>query len=279
MKMKAALGLFGGALCGAVLFAMAPNSDRSRRSRLKPFKNCYIAHRGYYNNDTDRPENSMKAFISAAEHGFGIELDVRLTKDNIPVVIHDEDLYRVCGIHKRVEDVNYSELISYKLFNSDETIPLFEDVLKELNGKVPLVIEIKAEYEVFDICNTVMRKLYCYPGIYCIESFSPFVLKWFKDHEPNVLRGQLSMDFFDTDKEINKPWIVKFGAKNLLTNTFSRPDFISYEWKGAESLPMILHRKVFESNTAAWTVRNKEDLRYAEKYFDMIIFEGFDPKE
>lgn len=279
MNIKKTALIVGGFVGSGVLYSMAPNRDRSRKRRLKPFENTYIAHRGLFDNNTECPENSMKAFLNAIEHGYGIELDVRLTKDGLPVVFHDDDLYRVCGIRKKVSDMNYSELRSYYLFSSEEKIPLFKDVLSMIDGKVPLIIEIKAEYDVFDICNKVMRMLYCYPGYFCIESFSPFVLKWFKDHEPNVLRGQLSMDFFDESKGIIKPWPVKFTAKNLIGNIFSRPDFVSYEFIGANSIPMLIHRKLYEGKSAAWTIRSQEELEYAKKYFDIIIFDGFIPDE
>ena len=277
LKHKAIIaGCLGGA---SALYCMAPNKDQTRDKRLRPFEDHYIAHRGLFDNNTDRPENSKKAFLSAIEMGFGIELDVRLTKDGLPVVFHDDDLYRVCGIHKTVSESNYSELLKYRLFSSDEIIPLFEDVLRLVDGKVPLVIEIKAEYDVAEICEKVMKLLYCYPGHYCIESFSPFVLKWFKDNEPFVLRGQLSMDFFDESKQISKPWFVKFTAKNLMGNVFSRPDFVSYELNGTKSVPMHVHRDIYHGKSAVWTIRNQKDFDYAKKYFDIILFDGFIPDE
>lgn len=264
-------------LAGGALYGMAPNSDRTRRQRLRPFEAVAIAHRGLHDNASDAPENTLPAFRKAVDAGYGIELDVRLTRDGIPVVFHDEDLKRAVGAEEKVEDLTYDELKKFRLFSSEETIPRFEDVLNLIGGKVPLIVEIKAEYDVFEICNKVMRKLYCYPGIYCIESFSPFVLKWFKDHEPNVLRGQLSLDFFDPQLEKKKPWFVKFTAKNLMGNVFSRPDFISYDFHCARNLPLTLSRKLFEAKTAAWTVRSEEDLAFADQFFDIIIFEGFKP--
>ncbi len=265
-------------LAGSALYTMAPNSDRSRRQRLRPFESIAIAHRGLHDNTSDAPENSMAAFKKAVDAGYGIELDVRLTRDGIPVVFHDEDLKRASGGIEKISDLTYEQLKKYKLFSSQETIPLFEDILTMIDGKVPLIIEIKAEYDVFEICDKVMRKLYCYPGDYCIESFSPFVLKWFRDHEPYVLRGQLSLDFFDPQWEQKKPWLIQFTAKNLMGNVFSRPDFISYDFRCAHNLPLTVSRKLFEAKTAAWTVRSQEDLDFADQYFNIIIFEGFEPK-
>ena len=105
----------------------------------------YYAHRGLHDNETDAPENSMNAFKKAIDAGYGIELDVQLTKDRIPVVFHDETLKRVCGVDGRVRDYTYEELQQFRLCRSDERIPLFSDFLKLVDGKVPLIIEIKIQ--------------------------------------------------------------------------------------------------------------------------------------
>lgn len=279
MKKKTMVALFGGLLCGGALGLMAPNGDRSRLAQLQPFEEVPIAHRGLFDNESDHPENSSKAFSLAMQHGFGIELDVRLTKDGVPVVFHDDNLFRICGVRKKAEDCTDEELREYRLFSSEEAIPRLADVLRQINGAVPLVIEIKAEYEVDRICEAVMALLSSYPGVYCIESFSPFVLKWFREKEPQILRGQLSMDFMNPKNETGKPWLVKFAAKNLMGNVFSRPDFISYEFSDAENFAMTVNRKAFAGKSAAWTIRSEDELCYAKKYFDMIIFEGFIPEK
>lgn len=279
MKIKHILTATSIVLSTGFLCCISPNKDRSRRKRLKPFEARKIAHRGLFDNNTGYPENSLPAFKRAIEYGFGIELDVRLTKDGIPIIFHDADLNRVCNINKKVEDLTYKEIKTCTLFDSKEHIPQLSHALQMIDGKVPLIIEIKAEYDVAEISRKTMNLLYRYPGQYCIESFSPLVLSWFEKHEPNVLRGQLSMDFFKEEANIEKPFIVKFAAKNLLTNFISHPDFISYELAGANSIPMILERKLFEVKTAAWGVHSEDDLKFADQYFDIIIFDGFIPKE
>lgn len=274
---KASVGLFSLGVGGAVA-AMAPNGDRDRRTRLRLFESTRFAHRGLHNEKEGIPENSLLAFRKAVEYGYGIELDVRLTADRIPVVFHDDTLLRVCGDSRSVEELTYDQLKSLRLFDTDEMIPLFQEVLDVVNGAVPLIIEIKAEYDVIDICKATMAKLYRYPGFYCVESFSPFVLKWFSIHEPNVLRGQLSMDFMASDCMVKKPKPIRFASKYLFGNVLSKPDFIAYDFHCAESLPLKISRKVYEAKTAAWTVRSEEELTYADGYFDIIIFENFLPK-
>ena len=279
MKIKHVLAAAVTLLGTGYLYSIAPNKDRSRRKRLLPFEVVKIAHRGLFDNQCEYPENSLASFKRAMDYGFGIELDVRLTKDGVPVVFHDEDLERVCGVKKKIAECTYDEISSYTLFHSKEHIPRLNRVLELVNGKVPLIIEIKAEYDVLEICRKTMYQLYQYPGYYCIESFSPFVLSWFEKHEPNVLRGQLAMDFFKEEAQINKPFVVKFAAKNLMTNFISHPDFISYDLDGTDSIPMILERKFHEAKTAAWGIHCEEDMKIAEEFFDIIIFDGFIPKE
>lgn len=102
-----------------------------------------IAHRGYYNNKKGIPENSVLAFKKAIDNNYLIELDVRLTKDQKLVVFHDDNLKRVCGVNKRVKDLTYKELLKYNLFDTTLKVPLFSDVIKLVNGRVPILIETK----------------------------------------------------------------------------------------------------------------------------------------
>ncbi len=261
----------------AALYCMKPNHDEERYRRLQPFENRRIAHRGLHDNKGDTPENSLAAFTKAIQGGYGIELDVRLTKDGIPVVIHDATLRRVAGVNKKIADLTVAEIQFYPLFQSDQRVPTLEEALTLIDGKVPLVVEIKSGGDDNALCQKTMTKLKKYQGDYVLISFSPIVLQWFKKNEPDVLRGQLSMDFFDPWKQRKESWFVKFAQTNLLTNCISKPDFIAYDFRAAEKLPLVISRNLFQAKTAAWTIRNEEELNYAEKYFDIIVFEGFLP--
>ena len=130
-----------------------------------------IAHRGLFNNNSDAPENSLAAFRNALEHGFGMELDVQLTKDGKLVVFHDFDLKRMCGVHKKLTELTYAELEQYSLKNSTEKIPLFSDVLELVNGKVPLVVEIKVDFDYKATTEAAAAMLSEYKGVYCMECF------------------------------------------------------------------------------------------------------------
>ncbi len=94
--------------------------------------------------------------------GFGIELDIQLTKDKIPVVFHDFTLKRVCGAEGKVSDYTYEELRSFTLCESKEHIPLFEEVLGLVSGKVPLIVELKIESADLTLCSVADKLLGAY---------------------------------------------------------------------------------------------------------------------
>ncbi len=253
-------------------YSIAPNK---RKNIDFPFKNFYIAHRGLFNNNTESLENSMSSFRKAIEYGYGIELDVQLTKDGKLVVFHDTSMQRMCVVDRSIYNSTYSEIKKCKLLNSDETIPLFKEVLEEIDGKVPLIVEIKSKKNWKKTTYAVLRELRTYKGKYCIQSFNPLILRIIKKSCPDIIRGQLSTDFFKDFP--NKKWYEKFFMSNLMLNFISRPDFISYNHKWKNQFFYSIFRKVFSGTNVAWTIKSQKELDEAEKVFDGIIFEGFIP--
>ena len=242
---------------------------------MHEFKGWHYAHRGFHDNKTDAPENSAKAMRLAVEKGYGIELDVQLTKDEKVVVFHDATLKRVCGVDASVNSMTYEELQQLRLLNSDEKIPLFSEVLNIIDGKVPLIMEIKMVNAKTRVCELANKELENYQGIYCMESFHPFAVNWYKNNRPDVVRGQLSANFKKEDqKEGFQEWLVHM----LLTNVLARPDFVAYSHKSANNLSRRLTR-AFGATAVAWTIRSQEELDKKHKEFDLFIFEGFVPKE
>lgn len=261
-------------IIGLYLLCLRPNTGR--RDAMKAFGDVYIAHRGFFNNE-DVPENSMPAFLAAVERGYGIELDVRLTKDEQVVVFHDATLLRMCGVAKKVAECTYEELRSYALAGSNERIPLFSEVLKAVDGKVPLIVEIKASERCLRTAEKAAEVLDGYRGKYCIESFNPPVVGWFRKHRPQVIRGQLSTDY--KKDGLGKCVIDRFVLTNLLFNFFARPDFIAYNHKHAGQFSFRLCKRLYKVVCAAWTVRSEEELESVRGKFEVIIFDGFVPGE
>ena len=245
--------------------------------RIKKERTClpvkYYAHRGLYNNSGSAPENTMPAFERAVKAGYGIELDVQLTKDEEVVVTHDFHLKRNCGIEGDVDQFTCEELQQLSVFHSKEHIPLLEDVLKKIDGKVPLLVELKYK-DGSRICEKTCEILDQYQGTYAIESFYPQVLIWYKKHRPGIKRGQLSMNYQKIQGWFRPQYLIMRG---LLLNFLTRPDFIAYDCRSGYSLSLQLCRYCYHCPAYGWTVKSKGQLKKAGKYFDGFIFEGFRP--
>ncbi len=246
------------------------------RPDAAPFRKWLYAHRGLHDNASDAPENSMRAFRKAAEAGFGIELDVQMTKDGVPVVFHDDTLKRVCGVEGKVSQYTYEELQELSLCGTDQKIPKFADVLKLVDGRVPLIVELKIESTDTSVCPAADRLLSEYKGMYCIESFNPLGVLWYRQNRPRVMRGQLADAFY---KEGEYRGLLYFLLQNLLFNWLVKPDFIAYNHKYPGMLSRSICRKIYRSTAAAWTIRSQEELDEAGKHFDIYIFDSFVPEK
>ena len=290
------------------LYCIAPNTGR--QEQMKPFADTYIAHRGLFDNGdgeweimpeevapegkqtmyekektmpnekkTDQadiiPENSIPAFERAVAAGYGIELDTQTTKDGRLVVFHDETLYRMCGVDKKLYECTYEELMKYGLARTDYRIPLFSDVLKVVGGRVPLVVEIKSEGNFKKTTRLTAEQLDSYRGMYCVESFHPLVIRWFRKNRPDVLRGQLSTNFFRST--LKRAWYENIILTNLMLNFLSRPDFVAYNYRYKNQPSFFLCRHLFKVVSAAWTVRSEAVLKKVSNVFEVIIFDSFIP--
>lgn len=256
------------------LFLIAPRM-RGKPDRT-PLLGVLYAHRGLFDNDTDAPENSLPAFRRAIEAGYGIELDVQLSKDGVPVVFHDASLKRMCGVNGKVWEYSLSELKQMKLAHSDAVIPTFAEVLDAVNGKVPLIIEYKLDVPQTKVCRLANEQLLTYPGAYCIESFHPLALQWYRKHRPDIVRGQLGMEYWNDEKYRTNPfvWILSF----LVTNVAARPDFIAYRHSDASNISFRLAKRM-GALAVAWTIKNQAQLAEAKKHFGLFIFDSFIPDQ
>lgn len=260
-----------------VLFLIAMYPGRGRRDRMQTFIRQPIAHRGLHDNRGRAPENTLAAFRLAADNGYGIELDVRETKDGQLVVLHDRNLFRVCGLSRNIDEMNWSEVRSLRIFRSAQGVPRLRDVLSVVGGRVPLIIEIKAE-GVRDAARTsedTALLLDSYEGPACIESFHPSVLRWFKKNRPQMLRGQLSEQFNGLTFPRGP---MAFFLSCCMMNFLTRPDFIAYNVKHRGLLRFRLLHGFFHTVCAAWTVRSEAEMRESADSFEIFIFEGFDPE-
>lgn len=247
---------------------------RTGHPGLADLKGWNYAHRGLH--DETHPENSMAAFRAALEAGFGIELDIHLMKDGNLAVIHDCSLKRTAGADVKITDLTTEELADYRLNGTEETIPIFQQVLDLFAGKAPLIIELKADGSNHkELVTAAVRAMEGYEGAWCMESFDPRCIYELKKHYPHIIRGQLTEDYFVTGN--NLPWALKWALKNQVLNFLTQPDFVAYNWRDHKTLSNTIVRKFWGVQGVAWTLRTKEDFDKAVADNWIPIFENFIP--
>lgn len=257
------------ALILSYIYLTAPGM--AGRKKVHPFFGVKWAHRGLHDMENGVVENSMTAFRRAVEAGYGIELDVHLTRDGKVVVFHDDTFERLCGVEGTVEDTDYSVMKEYFLGESGERIPLLSEVLDMVDGRVPLLIEVKLPGTDTRLCKVLVEELESYDGQYMIQSFNCLALRWLRKHKREVPRGQLSANLTKSD---SKPhFFFRFCVKYLLSNWVGRPDFISYKWADRKNPGLWLNKALFRVPSAAWTLHGDQDMKAARGCFDMYIFE------
>ncbi len=248
------------------------------------------------------PENSMRAFRLAVRYGFGSELDVHLTADGKLVVFHDTTLVRMVGLNRRIEDMTWDELKRIRLLRTDCRIPLLEEVLNlytssraltdRLDARsigtgavvedrlfLPLIIELKAEGNVADLCAHVMEVVDRYPSLnYCIESFDPRVVYWFRRKRPDVIRGQLTENFMKS-REAVRQWgyLMTFGMWSVAPDLLSRPDFIASKYPDRKNIFIRLSHRM-GVHQVNWIIKTREELEIVEREGGLGIFERFVPE-
>lgn len=269
----------------AIIYLLCIMPRMVGRPDHKPFKELMYAHRGLHDNTSDAPENSMAAFRKAVEGGYGMELDVQLSKDGVPVIFHDFTLERMARTvdgtpaKGKVSDYTFEELQQFTLGKSGEKIPTFKELLEMVDGKTPLIIEYKipgvANVKVCELCNEMLKE---YKGLYCIESFNPFAVLWYRRHNKKVLRGQLS-DSYIKEKQTGYPKILFFILHHLMLNFLAKPDFIAYNHFYYKDVSRRLCRYLYGGLAAAYTIKSQQQLEDRSGDFDMFIFDSFIPKD
>ena len=246
------------------LVLVKPNIHKNYNKTLL----CNYAHRGLHGNNI--PENSIAAFEQAVEKGYGIELDLQLSKDGIVTVFHDYTLNRMTGIDKKLSELTSEELQKIHLKDTDQTIPTFSQVLDLVNGKVPLLVELKGENLDTSLCEKVAELLYDYKGDYCIESFNPLLIKSIKKYLPNAFCGQL---YTNVCRDKKKYSLLNIVLSFMAFNFLAKPNFIAFNHKDRNSIPVILTTKLYKAPKFVWTITNKKDFDIALENQECAIFE------
>lgn len=261
-------------LCAIPALWLFAIGGRKGHPGLPALRDWDYAHRGLHGEG--RPENSMAAFQAALEGGYGIELDVHLLKDGTLAVIHDADLRRTTGKEGIVEDLTQEDLANYYLEGTDQTIPTFRQVVDLFAGKAPMIVELKVHgNNCAALCQATCDLLDGYDTVYCLESFDPRCIRWLKKHRPELIRGQLTENYFKSSTSPLPP-VLKWILKHDLSNFLTRPDFVAYRYRDRHDTPS--NRILLKTITGvSWTVQTQEEYDTAKKEGWICIFENFRP--
>ena len=211
-------------------------------------KSSLIAHRGVHNSNI--PENTLPAFVKSIDKNYIIELDIHILTDNTIVIYHDHNLKKLTGVNKIIETLSYPQLSKIKI-NKKYTIPTLKQLLHILNGKVPILIEIKDMNNNSKLEEELVKILDNYKGKFAIQSMNPFVIDWFYKNRKDYIIGLIIFN----DLNYN---IVKKYTKKI--------DFISVYKKQLPFKTKLL--------TLAWTIRKESEYKKYVKLCDNLICEN-----
>ncbi len=229
-----------------------------------------LAHRGLH--DAALPENTLPAFAAAREAGFGVELDVHLTRDGVPVVVHDRDLERLTGRAVRVDKLTTAELRDLPLLGSPELVPTLAEVLDVL-GSAPVMVECKSlGLRVGRLERAVADLLASHAGPWCVAGFHPGTARWFRRHRPDVVRVLTAGPLED----LRLPGAVRRRLASLADLEAAAPHAVSYELAGLPT-PRTDGWRAGGGALLTWTVATADDLARARELADNVIFEVIRP--
>ncbi|MBO7218202.1 MAG: glycerophosphodiester phosphodiesterase [Clostridia bacterium] len=248
-------------------------AGRIDNESVEPFMKARYAHRGLHREGV--PENSLAAFKAAADKGYAIELDVHLMRDGRLAVIHDSSLKRTAGEDVKIESLTAADLDKYTLEGTKEKIPTLREVLDTVGGRVPLLIELKSEGNVKPLCSALNYEMNDYEGAYCVESFDPRCILWYKKNRPDVVRGQLSQNFIRKNENLSFPLRVILTL--LILNVATQPDFIAFKFENRAFLSNRIAKGFWKMKSFVWTIQTPEDMKTAEDEGRAVIFENFEP--
>lgn len=232
---------------------------------MEEFLKTPIAHRGLHKGK-EIPENSILAFKEAIKNGYGIELDIRESKDKEIVVFHDDTLNRICYDKREVENLTFEELQNFTLYKTPEKIPLFKDVLKLLTSKTPLLIEIKKHKNIGVLEKNLSLILDDFDGTFLVCSFEVDVMNWFLKNRADIKRALI---FGDIE-------IKKQKLKNLLfLSRFyrSKPLILSLDYNLLDDRFILNFCKKRAIPVISWTINSQKKMEKAKKFASNVIFE------
>lgn len=231
-----------------------------------------IAHRGLHDIKRRIPENSYAAYDAAIAENYAIEIDVRFTKDGRLIVFHDDVLDRLTEGKGAPIEKTYEQLQELHLQGTEQKIPDFSEMLEYIDGRAPLLIELKNVPERGDLVEKTLQVLKGYKGEFALQSFNPKYVYQMRKQAPDILRGQLACFPSPEDR---LPAVQRWAVKNMPLHFLAKPDFISYN---IANLPFKKAKKK-DVLLIGWTARTNEEYLRVKDYTDNIIFEYIRPEK
>jgi glycerophosphoryl diester phosphodiesterase len=233
-----------------------------------------IAHRGLHDIKIGAVENTATAFSRAVEHDYAIECDLQLTADGEAVVFHDHTLDRLTEASGPVRAHTARALREFAFRAGKDHIETFGELLDQISGNVPLVIEIKSHWDGDDsLVLRAIKTLEGYRGPYGIMSFDPDIVAAVRMRAPQTVRGivtdRTTDSFYDT-----LPFTRRLDLRYFTHMPRTMPHFISYRWLDLPFPPVSAFRMAGRP-VISWTIRSREAAGEARRYSDQITFEGF----
>ena len=232
-----------------------------------------FAHRGLHDRNT--PENTLAAFEMAVAGGYGIELDVQLSRDGKPVVFHDARLERLTDLRGRVVDYAAAELGNAGIGGTNQTVPTLIAALALIAGRAPILVEVKSEgRHTGSVEHRVREQLKDYDGQCAVMSFNPPTTRWFARHAPGLPRGHLvRQPRLGRGRGMRGAGWRWEGRSARALARMARCAFVGYD---VRALPcrQALGLRAAGVPLLAWTVRTSAERALAAAFADNIIFEA-----
>lgn len=234
-----------------------------------------MAHRGLHDKDKGIFENSSSAFGAAVNAGYGMECDIQLSSNGEAMVFHDATLERMTTSSGRLFRQDAKSIGTMKLGTSTDTIQTLGELLEQVGGRAPLLVELKNMRKPGALEERTAALLKDYKGEVAVMSFNPGSMGWFATNAPNIPRGQLSHAFISQASK-QRPALQRFLARHLFVNFISKPHFIGYDINHLP-MPATSLLRALGKPILSWTVSTQQHREVAAKHTDNIIFEGFLP--
>ena len=269
--------IIGAVIGTAAAWAFVVKPRIFNKPDLSEIRRYDYAKGGFFDPHSGVPENSVPAFRAAIEHGYGIRMDVRLTRDGVPVVFSDNLVARMCAANGTIENSTLEELKKLRLEGTEETIPTLKEALDVVDGQVPVLLNILVENGDYDaisdqVCDVVDE----YEGVFAIESLDPRVLRWFRKQRREFVRGQV-IDYRHSTGSSFKNLLWDFLCASLLMNFLTEPDYISSRRDQKCNPSLWICRVLYRVQRMTWTIRSMEEYEEAKTDGAVVVFEEIEP--